>query len=149
MREKYPEDILLKETHPEWYDEKGNYINLKLSDLKDEATIRLVGEIIKRSLKDYTKKIKSREEHLEVLNDPKLSLKSKIIANATRNNDLKNKHEAYLFFKKSELFALSGLDCLYLIRHFSNGRVKELKDVDDREYVFIDKEGNISFLVDE
>ena len=148
MREKYQEDTFLKETHPEWYDEKGNYINLKLSDLKDEATIRLFGEIIKQSLKDYTRKIKSREKHLEVLNDPKRSLKFKKNTNITRNEHLKEKHEAYLFFK-SKLFSLSGLDCLYLIRHFSNGRIKELKDVDDSEYVFIDEKGNISFLTDE
>lgn len=148
MANKYNEDVFLRETHPEWYDEKGNYINLKLSDLKDEATIRLFGEIIKQSLKDYTKKIKSRKKHLEVLNDEKRSLKFKKNTNETRNAYLRNKHEAYVFFK-SKLFTLSGLDALYLIKHFSNGRIKELKGVDDREYVFIDENGKISFLNDE
>ena len=94
-----------------------------------EGAFRLVSTIIKVSLTDYAQKIATIEQVKAIEND-----KKRANAISRRNTQIKYKREAYAFFKYPKLFALTNLDANYLIKTWTNGRIKEMTPPEEETY---------------
>lgn len=109
----------------------------KYDGINIEGAFRLVSTIIKVSLTDYSMKIATIEQVKAIEND-----KKRARAISLRNTQIKNKREAYAFFKYSKLFALTNLDANYLIKTWTNGRIKEMTPPEE-EMFYENKEQEI------